>query len=674
MISFDPLIPWPLIAAAVAAALALLVLGALRGSGNGAVGRALAVAALALALLNPRAVSEQRQAQPDIAVVVLDESDSQRVGERKKQSEQALASVRDSLSNFNDLETVVVRAGSQARDGGSRLFAALSKAMSGISARRLAGAILITDGQVHDLPSAPERGPLHVLLSGASGERDRRLIVDKAPVFGIAGKTVSVDYRIEDHGGDSAKTAAVSLAIDGKPTAAADAVIGQAGRFTFPLEHPGKTVVELRVEPSADELSTLNNRAALTVNGVRDRLRVLLVSGQPHPGERVWRNLLKSDPSVDLVHFTILRPPEKADFTPLKELSLIVFPIKELFDVKLKEFDLIVFDRYVMRDVLPPAYVINIRDYLRGGGAVLLASGPEFAGQRSLFRSELGEVMPAKPTGRVVEQGFAPRLTDAGRRHPVTAALLGDSNWGRWFRQVETETVGGDVLMRGPGESPLLVLNREGKGRIAQLMSDHIWLWARGFEGGGPHGELMRRLAHWLMKEPDLEEESLTARIKDGSLTVERRSLDAEPPEVTVTAPSGVTRTLQLEDSADGVAFVRTTADEIGLYRIGDGAKTTVATSGALNPLELADLRATGEMLAPLVKAGGGGVSWIVEGLPELRRTRPGRDTAGRGWIGLRRNDSYVVSGLKLTPLLPGSLVLALVLGGLAAAWMREGR
>ncbi len=130
---------------------------------------------------------------------------------------------------------------------------------------------------------------------------------------------------------------------------------------------------------------------------MRDKLRVLLVSGEPHAGERTWRNLLKSDASVDLVHFTILRPPEKQDGTPINELSLIAFPTRELFQQKIGEFQLIIFDRYARQGVLPIIYFDNITRYVRDGGAVLVAAGPDYASQTSLWRTPLDAILPAEP-------------------------------------------------------------------------------------------------------------------------------------------------------------------------------------------------------------------------------------------------------------------------------------
>ncbi|MCX8231771.1 MAG: hypothetical protein OTJ45_08125, partial [Alphaproteobacteria bacterium] len=430
-----------------------------------------------------------------------------------------------------------------------------------------------------------------------------------------------------------------------------------------------------------EELTLQNNRAAVSVSGVRDRLRVLMVSGQPHAGERIWRNLLKADPSVDLVHFTILRPPEKQDGTSVRELSLIAFPTRELFEVKLDEFDLIIFDRYRRRGVLLPTYVENIAEYVRDGGALLEAAGPAFATPLSLFRTPLGRVLPAEPTNRVYEQGFQPRLTDLGRRHPVTADLHGagppdgDPEWGRWFRMVESSQTRGVSLMSGPNEHPLLVVDRVGDGRIAQLLSDHAWLWARGYEGGGPQAELLRRLAHWLMKEPDLEEEELRAVANGNGIQIERRSLSTDGGPVRITGPSGKTQEIELQESAGGRFTASFTAFETGLYHFADENHSTVAAIGAINPREFADVRGTADLLQSIVDESGGRVTWLANGgTPDIRRVRGGSNAGGSNWIGVFRNDSYFVTGVRQVSLLPAIAVLILLICGLMFSWHREGR
>ncbi len=697
---FAPLLPWPVVAALGGIGLVMLLVALVRG-GPGVAPRLLALAVLSAALLNPQGIREEREAQTDVAVVVVDRSASQNVGGRRQQTDTTLAAVRQALEKMDAMEVNVVDITDTPAGGpvgtteapGTQLMTVLRRAAGEVPKRRFAGAILITDGQIHDLPSADKiatalpDGPVHALITGQAGETDRRLVVEKAPSFGIVGKEVTIRYRVEDRFAEGAagagqRRARVILKENEREISAAQVPVGQSDTFTYAIERAGPIVLEMEAQPIDGELSALNNRALISVNGVRDRLRVLLVSGQPHAGERTWRNLLKSDPSVDLVHFTILRPPEKDDFTPLNELALISFPVRELFEVKLEEFDLIVFDRYVIRDVLPPSYLRNINEFVEGGGALLLALGPEFTSTRSLFETPLGRIMPASPTGRVLELGFRPKTTRIGRRHPVTAELPqrlvpmaeGEPGWGRWFRQIEALKRTGDVVLHGPNEAPLLVLDRVGEGRVAQMLSDHIWLWARGFEGGGPQAELLRRLSHWLMKEPDLEEESLRAEVRGGKLVVRRTSLGEGRAAITITAPSGKTETHFVEPGETAAMDLEVAAAETGLYQITDGVHSTLAASGDLNPLEFSDLRATAEHVDSVAAATGGGVAWVADGLPELRRTRPGRDSSGRGWIGLLANKAYAVTGVAQAPLLPWYVFLPLALFALMAAWWREGR
>ena len=675
---FAPLVPWPLLAAL--GLLGLLFCGyALARRAGGAWLRSSALAAGMLALANPSLVEEQRESLPDIAVIVVDASASQDVGERKARTDEAVAELRRKLEGRPDLELRVVEAGAELGDG-TRLVTAMQRALSDAPRERIAGAILVTDGQAHDLidvERADPGAPVHVLLTGNRDERDRRLVIREAPRYGIVGDRLQLTILVDDLGELTGRSARVALGQDGRPAGEFSAPIGRSFTVPFQLRHGGPTVLELDVEAAPGELTPRNNRAVLMVNGVRDRLRVLLVSGEPHAGERTWRNILKSDPSVDLVHFTILRPPEKQDGTPIRELSLISFPTRELFQTKLDEFDLIIFDRYRRRGVLPDVYLENVADYVEAGGAVLTASGPAFASPLSLYRTPLGRILPGRPTGEVAVQPFKPRLTEEGRRHPVTAELTGgqseDPAWGRWFRLVDVEAERGSTVLEGMDGKPVLLLDRVGEGRVAQLMSDHAWLWTRGFEGGGPQAELLRRVAHWLMKEPDLEEEDLRAESEGGRLRIQRRSLSPEPAEATVTSPSGTVTRVPLSDEGHGRSGALLPVSEPGLYRLTDGRMTAVAAVGDLNPKEFADLRTSPQPLGPLVERTAGGTFWLVDGQPDVRRVRPERDAAGRDWLGLRANGAYVVTGVTQVPLLPALLALTLVLGVLMLAWRREG-
>ncbi len=684
-VSFAPLVPWSLVAGLGAVALLVLALGWLRRA-TGILWRTLALAALVLALANPTLIAERREPREDVVIVAVDRTTSQTIGERESRTDAAVAALDERLARLPALNVkrVVVRDGGigEATEG-TRLGAAVREALSDVPRGRVAGVIAVTDGQVHD----PERlsgatdAPVHVLLTGERDERDRRLRVTRAPSFGMVGKTVTLSVEVLDPATPAGDPVAIRLSIDGEPGPDVPVPANTEQEIVVPIDHAGQTVVELSVEPGPEELTLENNRAVVGISGVRDRLRVLLVSGAPHAGERTWRDILKSDPSVDLVHFTILRPPEKQDGTPIRELSLIAFPFRELFELKLAEFDLIIFDRYRRRGVLPRLYLRNIANYVRDGGALLEASGPTFAGRLSLARTPLGDVLPINPTGGVIEQGFKPRVTDIGQRHPVTGALAGanadamnDPLWGRWFRQIDGQGTRGNAVMSGVGGRPLLVLDRVGEGRVAHLLSDHIWLWSRGFEGGGPQAEVLRRTAHWLMEEPDLEENDLRATARGRMLEVERRTLGDSFPPVRVTAPDGSETTVELTAAQPGRARGQLEVARPGLYRLNDGEQQALVAVGALNPVELSDVATTATQLAPLAEAAAGSVTWLADtAVPSLRRVAAGRTSAGRGWIGLRENGDYVVAGVSLIPALPAALALVLVMGTLILAWRREG-
>jgi hypothetical protein len=688
-LSFAPLLPWPVLAALALAILVVTGFGLWRRA-RGILWRGGMLALGVLALANPVVIREQRQPLNDVALMLIDRSPSQTIGERPKQIDQALTKLHQELKHIDGLEVVEATTTGDGK-GGTRLFQTLGSTLPEIDRSRLAGILVLSDGQIHDVPKNLDSlgidAPIHLLLTGQHDERDRRLVVEQVPNYGMVGDQEQITFRVDDLPANKpGEPITVTLRQDGEVKQRVTVKAGVSRSLPFQLTRAGQTVLELEASPAPGEVTTLNNRQVFFVNGVRDRLRVLLVSGQPYPGLRVWRNLLKADPAVDLVHFTILRPPEKQDGTPIRELALIAFPSRELFEVKLKEFDLVIFDRYSRRGLLPLAYLDNVARYVEDGGALLEIAGPEFAHPLSLYRTPLAHVLPARPTGVVYERGFTPTLTDLGRRHPVTAGLAdnpesaqqqadGRPPWGRWFRQVDVETDGAQVLMSGAADRPLLVLNRVGKGRVAQLLSDEVWLWARGFEGGGPQGLLLRRLVHWLMQEPELEEEALHAEPGNDSIAIERRSLHPAAETATVTSPTGKTSQVTLEPSDQGLARATVPAKEAGLYRISDSKFTTYVAVRPIGAEELSDMRATPDRLAPLVEVSGGAVHWLADGgVPEVRRVAPGRALSGRNWVGLRRNDRYLVTGASQLSLLPAVLALGLLLGTLGFAWYREGR
>jgi hypothetical protein len=686
-ISFSPLVPAYLVWAALAAALVISLLLIVARS-RGAAVRALALALLVAALANPSLTREDREPLSSVAVIVVDKSPSQNFGDRAAQAEAARVALAQRLQRIPGLEVRTVEAGqADGETDGTRLFSALNASLSDVPPDRVAGAILITDGRVHDVPTdAGALGfsaPLHALITGQPNERDRRVVLLSAPRFGIVGQQQTVAFRVEDTG-LSGGPAQVRISRDGEPVDQRTVTPGATARVQIPIPHAGQNIVEIEAAPVEGELTPLNNRAVVSIDGVRDKLRVLLVSGEPHAGERTWRNLLKSDANVDLVHFTILRPPEKQDGTPINELSLIAFPTRELFQQKINEFQLIIFDRYARQGVLPVIYFDNIARYVHDGGAVLVAAGPDYASPTSLWRTPLESILPAEPSGGVTERAFHARLTDLGRRHPVTRGLEGASDdpphWSRWFRIVDAKRANGMTVMQGPDAKPLLVLAREGEGRVALLLSDHIWLWARGYEGGGPHIDLLRRLSHWLMKQPDLEEEALRMFVRGRELTIQRQTMGDTVGEVTLTAPSGATRTLTLSQAEPGVWRRAIEANELGLWRATDGKLTALVNVGPANPREFTEVTSSPDVLAPLANATGGSARRLAAtsgsalDVPRVIAVRSSDTFKGEDWIGLKMREASVVRGVGVLPMFAGLLGLLLLIGSLAGTWAREGR
>src|SRR6201996_639784 len=618
-IAFTPLVPslvlW-LAAGAIVVIAGLLLFGRSRGAAV----RVAALALILLALANPSFTREEREPLSSVAAVVVDRSPSQGFGERARETEQAREALVNSLKKIKGLEVRVVEAGqADGETDGTRLFGALSSALSDVPVDRVAGAFMITDGRVHDIPANAAavgfQAPVHALVTGQKDERDRRIAVTAAPRFGIVGQSQTITYRLDDQG-VSGEHAKVTVRRDGEVISERDVTSGQTVNVDVDIKHAGANIVEIEASPLANELTQVNNRAVVSIDGVRDKLRVLLVSGEPHSGERTWRNLLKSDPSVDLVHFTILRPPEKQDGTPINELSLIAFPTRELFQQKINEFQLIIFDRYARQGVLPIIYFDNIARYVRQGGAVLVAAGPDYASPTSIWRTPLDVILPAEPVG-VTEKPFYAHLSDAGQRHPVTRGLEGSASepphWSRFFRTVETRNAITQPVMTGADGKPLLLLSRFGEGRVALLLSDHIWLWARGYEGGGPHLDLLRRMSHWLMKQPDLDEEALRLQVKGKDLQVIRQTMADSVTPVTVTSPSGITRELTLSASEPGTWRATIPAGELGLWQATGGTLKAVINVGPTNPKEFSEAPSTTEMLKPLAQATGGDARRIIE-------------------------------------------------------------
>ena len=482
-------------------------------------------------------------------------------------------------------------------------------------------------------------GPISAAIVGDAKARDRRLRLISAPRFVIADEASALEVQVDDSQGNG-RQASIVVRVDGGEPREFSVPTGTKQKVPFNLSRPGAHLIEVSTPLQPGELTGLNNRVFAQVSAMRDRLRVLLITGEPHAGARVWRDFLKSDPSVDLVQFAILRPPGKEDGTATEELALIPFPVDSLFQDKLTSFDLVIFDRYKDLGILPEYYFENVADYVRGGGALLVVGGPPDVTDRSLYRTPLASIFPARPGGSLNRTPFKPTPSDLGRRHPVLATLAPQSaQWGRWMNSVSAKASGGQTLLQSPG---------------------------------GPLGELLRRMAHWLMREPELEEERLTAKVDKGELIVERRTLSAQTPSAEVSSPSGARTTLAMTQTSPGLFTGRATAAEQGLYTSRQEKFMALAASGPLNPTEWADVRATGDILKTAAEATNGSIVNANNETPATKRVSRG-ERAGDA-LPLVANKAYAVASAKSVSLLPAWAATAIILFLLIMAWRREAK
>ncbi len=675
-LGFDPLIPWLALWGLVGVAVVLWgVYVTLRGKAW--LFRALAMTVLAVALANPQWIQEQREPLKDIVAVVMDRSESMNFRGRTETAQAAYDAIRRQIEADDTLELRIAETDPGA--DGTDMYIALQSALSDAPRDRIAGAVMITDGQIHDIPKdtkdAQKLGPIHAMIVGGDDEIDRNIEIQSAPSFSIIDQKVEMRVQVND---PTAKTVPVGITINGEAQPDQTVKVGEPQMVSFTLDQRGENLVVLSVDGIPNELTLANNLASARISGVQDRLRVLLITGEPHAGARVWRDLLKSDPAVDLVHFTILRPPSKSDNVPTEEIALIAFPKAQLFREKLDEFDLVIFDHELRPQVLEEAYLDRVARYVEQGGALLVAAGPPYPGSYMLYNTPLGGVLPGRATGEIVDGKFVPQLTALGKRHSVTATLSTEG-WGPWMRYMKMESGNAEALMQTPDGHPLLLLKRVGKGRVASVMSDQLWLWARGYDGGGPYAELIRRTAHWLMKEPELEEELL--KLEAGAapeIKARLQTMSDTPGKLELTGPDGKTVETDWSMTSPGHYQATLPANGLGLYRAKSGKLSAVTLRGPTHPREYLDLRATADKIQPLATATLGGVYKLgadgTPNLPRMQRVDDRGNASGSDWFGLRKRNAYAVRATESTTLLPGVIGMLLACAFMMLAWRREGR
>jgi hypothetical protein len=679
MIFFDPL--WPPMTFLILTLIALLLLVLAKVRGHRIWPRLLVFVVFLLMIANPAYHFETATPLPNIGLVLIDESASMDFPDRQN----ALAALTDQLQaedkRLPELDLVIHRFGNK-EDGETNLSDAMKKSLADISSRQLAGLIILSDGQWHDTASPfPPDIPIHFIPIGAMPDQDQRIQLKAKRRYGNVGEPIDLTVTLTHIGKDNPKapTPVTITGSDGKIETFTLAP-GKPATISQKITHAGTNYITAEILPSSGERSLANNITLASIEGIRDRLKVLLVSGAPHAGERSWRNLLKSDPAINLIHFTILRPPEKQDGTPLDELSLIAFPVDELFQKKLYDFDLVIFDRFDAMSLLPEYYFDNLVTYVEKGGALLDASGIAYQSADNLATSSLRDILPGQPTGQLLQEKFRPRLSKAGEGHPITAPfqkMLATRPWGSWFLQAAMApelATGTDVLLTGIRDTPLLLVRRVEKGRIASMTSDQFWLWSRGYEGGGPTVEWLRRLTHWLMQEPELDERQI--RLRENSrdtIIIERWLYEDAEKNVTLTTPEGevIPITLTANDEATMLSATLPKGKP-GLYRLKEGATIKTIPLGPFDSKEYQDMTTSDALFTHWQETRRKGYGAVHKNVSALSLSLSTEGGGKNGQIIMQDRGAKDVTAEQLLPLLPPLLTVFLGLFVLAGLWFLE--
>ncbi len=617
---------------------------------------------LACILANPLVTHEVRKVLPKKMLVVVDDSKTMNIAERNELADKVLEDIEE---NFKDIEPIVIRSSSS--DEGTNLFSVLKNSLVTLPVNLIAGTVFITDGQVHDVPNDIDVfkafKPFNAVIIGKRNEFDRKISIVNAPKYGLIDNKVNITIKVTDTGVKQRKNLSLRVRQDGNEITIYNIKAGEEQNYSFDLKHVGQNVFEFYAEELDGEISSVNNKAAVIVNAVRDRMKVLLVSGVPHMGERAWRNLLKSDPAIDLVHFTILRSPMAFDRTPPHEMALIAFPVDELFQKKIDDFDLIILDKYVNYHLLNKRYFNNIASFVRKGGALLFAMDSSRI-EPYIFNTDLADILPIEnnvPMQKVLANPYFPRMTQEGKKHPVTANIKIANTGVKWHGQIATSQNSGNVLMNGFSNNPLLITDKVGEGRVAVLTSDNIWLWSKFFDTNIVYTDLLRNLAHWLMKEPELEEGFIKTEMQGDRMKVSQRALGSKEMSLTIVKPDNSSEIVKLRDQEKGWNYYELEVDKNGLYSFFNDKGRSFVSVGSKNTKELSDIVATDLKLKHIVGDTRGKLSWYNKG-----------DTLSVDKIKISKKSAYSVESIESASLFPPWLVLALIFIALLYVWRKE--
>src|SRR6266568_436926 len=588
--------------------------------------------------------------------------------------------------------------GAPPRGGRTDLLGALKAAARGGTGRKLAGAVILSDGAdnaalAEGLTPATRAElralgmPVTAIAVGTGSPKDLALERVAVDDFAFVRNTVTVEVGLTVRGFGREEVPIV-LRREGA-VVARGAVRLEPGqeRYTVPLsfvpDTTGTFVFSVAAVALPDEAVAENNARSFVLRVIRDRVRVLLVAGRPSWDERFLRTLLKQDPNVDLISFYILRTatdqPGSQD-----ELSLIPFPVAEIFGEQLRTFDAVLFVNFAYqpyRSLDIERFLPALRDYVRSGGGFAMLGGEQSFGEARYGSTALAEVLPVEsPEAAGIATGAArPRLTPEGLRHPVTSLAAGDApNEAAWAALPPLPAVnrtralppgsGARVLLDAPAvpvdgrAAPLVAVREVGSGRALAVATDASWHWgfvaAEDLGSSRAYQHFWNNALRWLVRDPSLtpvQVEPDRPAVEPGEpvgLSISVRAPDygpgaGAPVQAELVGENGqVVARGEAVAGPDGMAHLELTPPGPGAYKVvatarprcGSGPcppdapieRATGAVAVRASGPEDADAAPRPELLRAVAQATGGTFSSVEAGLPEVRLTAPEVVEVGR--------------------------------------------
>jgi uncharacterized membrane protein len=462
----------------------------------------------------------------------------------------------------------------------------------------------------------------------------------------------------------------------------------------------GRKIYTVSIPVLSEELIEENNQKAFFTDVIINKIRVLHVAGSPSWDVKFLRKALKRNPSIDLVSFYILRDPSDLVFASESELSLIPFPVNEIFSKELDTFDVVIFQDFHFQPYgIFGFHLKNLKDYVsKDGGAFLMIGGSNSFNSGDYGRTVISDILPVELdylpktlSETISNQEFQPELTDIGKNHPITRIIPNkDENERHWNDMPELESLNivkglnpsAMPLLQTPEGQPILAIENVDSGKVAAFMSDSSWRWnfVLGSEGNvSPHYEkFWNRLFLWMLNDPELRDIKVktdkpiynpgeNAKIEISTLEEDfinpngRHSLtypngEEEEIELERTSPNGLSAKVGVGE--DGIHKISINPDrESSLYKELNSSEAIFIVEPPEN--EIRGPTANENILKSIAEQTGGKYITTDQGLEELK---------------IDTSKKKTITGYKTMKLWDNPLTFLVLLGLLSSEWLLRRR